>query len=155
LASGKVITGAGADIRLSLGKAMNLVGAGDAETVANTETLVTQLAQQTLDAIKASGLGAGSGFSNADREFLQKAVGGLPSLEKTTLDRLATLAHRAAEKSAGRWNDRAKAIPKSAIDGTGLDVAPVTVPGLFTPKRSTDVTPSGRTRSDILKQYGL
>lgn len=133
LAAGKVITGAGADYRLALGKAMNLAGASDAETIANTETLAADLAKNTLDAIKQSGLGSGTGFSNADRAFLERAVGGQITLQKETIDRLATLAHRAAEKSAERWTKRVKEIPAEALQGTGIKPEPVTVEPLFTP----------------------
>ncbi len=136
IASGKVITGAGADYRLALGKALGLVGmGGDQETIANTETLMVDMARNTLDAIKASGLGAGNGFSNADRDFLEKAAGGKISLESATIDRLATLAHRAAEKSAGKWNSRVKMIPKSAIEGTGISRDPISVPPLYLNKQ--------------------
>jgi hypothetical protein len=135
LASGKVITGAGADFRLALGKVMGLVGASDAETISNTEAVVTDLAKNTLDAIKASGLGSGSGFSNADRDFLEKAVGGKIGLEAKTIDRLADLAHRAAEKSSQRWGDRAKQIPDSALEGTGITRETFQVPPLY--KKST------------------
>ena len=155
LVSGKVITGAGADYRLALGKALNLVGATDAETVSNTESLATSLAQNTLDAIKASGLGAGSGFSNADRDFLEKAVGGKITLEAKTIEKLAELSHRAAAKPAERWNTRVRGIPASALEGTGIGTEPVIVPPLLTPKRKSDLLPSGRSRSEILKAYGL
>lgn len=143
LATGKVITGAGADYRLALGKALNLAGATDAETIANTEALATSLAQNTLDAIKASGLGSGSGFSNADRDFLEKAVGGKIYLQKETIDRLANLAHRAAAKTAERWSSRVKDIPDEALSGTGIKRTPITVPALFSggakPRVSPDV----------------
>lgn len=127
LASGKVITGTAADFRLQLGKALNLVGANDGETVANTETLVSQLASNTMDAIKASGMGGGTGFSNADRDFLEKAKGGRITLQAETIDRLAGLAHRAATLSAQRWNTRVKQIPGSALEGTGITTEPIGV----------------------------
>lgn len=129
--SGKVMTGAGADIRLQLGKALNLAGASDAEIIANTEVLSTDLARNTLDAIKASGLGAGSGFSNADRDFLEKAVGGKITLEGKTIERLATLAHRAAEKSAARWGERVNQIPEDALKGAGIPRETPKVPGIY------------------------
>lgn len=129
--SGKVITGAGADYRLALGKALNLVGASDPETIANTETLAVNLARNTLDAIKASGLGSGSGFSNADRDFLEKAAGGKINLEAATISRLADLSHRAARLSAEAWNTRVKDIPDSALEGTGIRRDPITVSPLF------------------------
>jgi hypothetical protein len=137
LASGQVITGAGADARLMLGKALNLVGASDGETISNTETLASSLAQNTLDAIKASGLGAGNGFSNADREFLQKAVGGQITLEAASINRLAEIAHRAAQVSAEKWTKRVNEIPASALEGTGVSRDPISVaplaPGYSSP----------------------
>lgn len=149
LASGKIITGTGADIRLQVGKALNLAGASDAETIANTETLSTQLASNTLAAIKASGLGSGSGFSNADRDFLEKAVGGKITLEPQTIDRLATLAHKAAEQSAKKWGERVQQIPADALSGTGITTERVEVPPAFQPKPSgsgAPAQPAGRLR---------
>lgn len=155
LASGKVITGAGADSRLALGKALGLLGASDQETITNTETLATSLAQNTLDSIKASGLGGGNGFSNADRDFLEKAVGGKITLEAGTLNRLAELAHRAATKSAEKWNNRVKMIPDSALQGTGLTRDPVEVPPLYGPNKmgpKTMLSPSERSELDALRK---
>ena len=131
LASGKVITGAGAEFRLGLGKVLGLAGASDAETISNTEALSTDLASNTLDSIKASGLGGGTGFSNADRDFLEKAKGGKITLEATTLDRLADLAHRAASLSASSWSKRVIDIPDTALQGTGIKRDPITVPPLY------------------------
>lgn len=153
LASGDAITGFGADFRLGFGKAAALAGlksAGDA--AANTETLAAGLAQNTMDAIKASGMGGGTGFSNADRDFLEKAVGGKINLEPQALSRLADLAHRAASLTAGRWTTRAGQIPKSAVEGTGVDVGPVTVPPLYgaitSPQGRQSQTAPARINSD-------
>lgn len=132
LDSGKVITGAGADARLAIGKALGLAGASDQETIANTEMLGRELAAGTLAAIRTSGLGAGNGFSNADREFLAKAEGGTLSMDAQTLRRAAALAHKAAQATSERWNKRAGEIPRSAIEGTGVDTSPVQVAPLGT-----------------------
>lgn len=124
----RAYTGFGADWKLGLSKAMSAAGipvTGDA--AADTETLATSLAQNTLDSIKASGLGGGTGFSNADRDFLEKAVGGKITLEAKTIERLADLSHRAAVLSAEKWNKRARQIPKSAIEGTGIETDPVNI----------------------------
>lgn len=152
LDTGKVITGFGADYRLALGKALGLVGASDKETIANTEALSVDQARNTLDAIKASGLGSGSGFSNADRDFLEKAAGGKITLEKATIERLARLSHKAAELSAKKWNDRVKMIPDSALQGTGLTRDPVQVPGVYQPKK---MAPKGQgpTVGDVVDGY--
>ena len=130
LNSGKVITGTGAEFRLSLAKAMKLAGLAQGEGIEETETLVSDLSSNTLDAVKASGLGGGSGFSNADREFLEKAKGGKITMEAGSLKRLAELAYRAAQKSAERWNERVKRIPKSALEGTGIGTDLIKVPPL-------------------------
>jgi hypothetical protein len=129
-----VITGTGAEARLAIGKALNLAGDSDSETIANTEALVTELAGTTLDAIKGSGLGSGQGFTDKDRQFLQDAKAGRIPLESSTIRRIATLNHRAAVKSAERWNKRVKEIPESALAGTGLTRDQIQVPDLDTSK---------------------
>ena len=128
LATGKVITGTGANARLQLAKALNLAGGSDSEKIKNTEVLVSSLAETTLGAIKASNLGAGQGFTNADRDFLEKAVAGQLSYDQKSLGELARLSRRAAEKSAEAWNKRAPSIPKSALEGTGYSTEPVVIP---------------------------
>ena len=130
LASGNVKTGTAADFRLQFAKAAQLAGFGDGSAAA-TEQVSVALAQNTLDAIKASGLGSGSGFSNADRDFLEKAVGGKITLERPTLERLADLSHKAATATAQKWNTRVKQIPKTALEGTGITQEDVKVPQLF------------------------
>lgn len=138
LSSGKVTTGSGADVRLALGKALNLAGVSDEETIANTEALASELASTTLDSIKSSGLGAGQGFTNTDREFLEKAKAGRISLEASTIRRLAILNHRAAEKSAEKWNKRVREIPEDALKGTGITREPIAVPRLNTAAPAAD-----------------
>ena len=135
LATGKVITGTGANARLQLAKALNLAGGSDSERIKNTEVLVSSLAETTLGAIKASNLGAGQGFTNADRDFLEKAVAGQLSYDQKSLGELARLSRRAAEKSAEAWNKRAPNIPKSALEGTGYSTEPVVIP----PRKTSSV----------------
>jgi hypothetical protein len=142
IASGNVATGIGADFKVAFGKAAAAAGIKGAEDYAsNSEVLSASLAQNTLDAIKASGLGSGSGFSNTDREFLEKAVGGKITWEPKSIEFLADLAHRAAEQSAKKWNKRVKEIPDSALDGTGITRDEVTVAPLF--KKETQTPANG------------
>jgi hypothetical protein len=135
LATGKVITGTGANARLQLAKALNLAGGTDSERIKNTEVLVSSLAETTLGAIKASNLGAGQGFTNADRDFLEKAVAGQLSYDQKSLGELARLSRKAAEKSAEAWNKRSPNIPKSALEGTGYSTEPVVIP----PRKTSSV----------------
>jgi len=128
LATGNVITGTGANVRLQMAKALNLAGGDDAEKIRNTEVLVSSLAETTLGAIKSSNLGAGQGFTNADRDFLEKAKAGQLTYDAKSLAELARLSRKAAEKSAESWNTRVRQIPKSALEGTGISTEPVVVP---------------------------
>jgi len=142
LATGKAIVGAGADIKLGIAKLLNIVGADNAEIIANTEGMVTSMAQNTLNAIKTSGLGTGQGFTDKDLKFLEAAKSGNINFQPDTIRRLAELSHKAAEATADKWNSRTREIPASAIQGTGVSLEPVRVP-----KRASSVTegvrPSG------------
>lgn len=137
--TGNVITGMGANARLQLAKALNLAGSNDSERIRNTEVLVSSLADTTLGAIKSSGLGSGQGFTNTDREFLEKAKAGQLSYDAKSLMQLARLSRLAAEKSADAWNTRVKQIPSAALEGTGIPTEPVIVPkrGKSTPNISS------------------
>lgn len=127
IGTGKVITGTGANARLQIAKALNLAGGTDSEKIRNTEVLISSLAETTLGAIKSSNLGAGQGFTNADRDFLEKAKAGQLSYDSKSLAELARLSRLAAEKSAESWNTRVKQIPAAALEGTGISTEPVVV----------------------------
>lgn len=131
LQSGQVITGSAANIKLQMSKFLRLGGGSESEAITNTEVLLSSLADSTLGAIKSSGLGSGQGFTDKDREFLERAKAGQITYEATSLKRLAELAHKAAAATADKWNKRSKTIPKSAIEGTGISTESVTVPPIL------------------------
>jgi hypothetical protein len=128
LKQGNVFTGSAADIKLNIARGLNILGANNDEKIANTESLVSGLAKNTLSAVKSSGLGTGQGFTDKDLLFLQDAEGGRITLNAQTLERLAKLSRKAAEGSAEAWNKRSKQIPKTATEGTGLSTEPINVP---------------------------
>ena len=128
LKQGNVFTGSAADIKLNIARGLNILGASNDEKIANTESLVSGLAKNTLGAVKSSGLGTGQGFTDKDLSFLQDAEGGRITLNAQTLERLARLSRKAAEGSAEAWNKRSKQIPKTATEGTGLSTEPINVP---------------------------
>lgn len=128
LESGKVITGTGADFRLQLAKALNLAGNTDAERIRNTELLGSSLADTTLGAIKTSNLGTGQGFTDRDRQFLEKAKAGQITFDAGSLKELARLSRLAAEKSVESWNKRVQKMPSSALEGTGISTDPIVLP---------------------------
>ena len=98
------ITGTGAEARLMLDKGLATAGLIDPKTTAATESLASALAAGTLEAIKSSGLGSGQGFTDKDREFLERAKSGNISINPATLLELAQLNEKAARESIIRAN---------------------------------------------------
>ena len=121
------ITGSGADIRLALAKAYNLLGDTDQQSIVNTENLIKSTGTATLAAIKNSGLGTGQGFTDKDLKFLERVTGGSIALEPQTLKDFARIQHDAAVKIAAMWEARKKNIPKSALEGTGIDKESISI----------------------------
>ena len=101
------ITGAGANWRLPLEKGLAQIGVVNGNRVATTEQLAGQLAKSTLDGIKSSGLGSGQGFTDKDRDFLEKAVSGNITLEPQTLRYLATLNDKAGRAAIAKYQKSA------------------------------------------------
>jgi hypothetical protein len=114
------ITGLGAEFKLNLARTLNVAGADNAEIIKNTENLVANRGQIVLDSIKASGLGAGQGFTNTDRQFLEKVKGGTIELNAKTLLDLARIEKNVAQAAVDAWNKRLPNIPKEALQGTGV-----------------------------------
>lgn len=73
---GGIYTGTLANVQMGLSKAMNLVGMSNEEKVARTEAFLTQGARETLNILGSGVVGAGTGISDKDREFIEKVVGG-------------------------------------------------------------------------------
>lgn len=114
------ITGTGADFQLQLAKGLNLGGAGNQDMIKRTELLASRLGQQVLDNVRASGLGAGQGFTDKDRQFLEKVVGGTITLDKSTLSELARIQKQTANASMNAWNTRYKQMPQEVVKPMGL-----------------------------------
>jgi hypothetical protein len=123
LDSGNVITGIGAQQRLDLARLGQFLGVGgknNSELVANTQQLFANRAQATLDSIRSSGLGAGQGFSNKDREFLENARLGNITYSPEALRRQLTIEENVAKATVSSWNSRLKNIPAEARTSLGL-----------------------------------
>lgn len=122
---GNMFTGAMAEQRLALGKLGAPVNPALREKVANTEAFQSVMGQQVLNIAKQ--LGAGTGISNADREFAAKVAGGSINLDKNTIDRLIGIQQRSAEARIKKFQQRgaeafgsvpsAQGLPPSAFRG--------------------------------------
>lgn len=129
------ITGAGANQKLAIARGLKAAGIYQSDDIANTELLGRELAGSTLEAVKASGLGAGSGFSNADRDFLEKVAGGQITQDAATLERIAELNDRAARAEVTRWNETAGRLQPEQLKTLGMQ--PIQIP-------QQQLTPTGR-----------
>jgi hypothetical protein len=101
LLKGKVITGAGAEATLALNKALGFFGI-QSQQVADTEVLKARLAVPVFSLVKQ--LGAGTGISNADREYAEMAAGGKIDLDKDAIIRLVEIGRKASQNTVDSYN---------------------------------------------------
>lgn len=144
LDSGNVITGIGAQQRLDLARLGQFLGVGgknNSELVANTQQLFANRAQATLDSIRSSGLGAGQGFSNKDREFLENARLGNITYSPEALRRQLTIEENVAKATVTSWNSRLKNIPAEAR--TSLGLGEVSIPAETPVRQAPGKAPPG------------
>ena len=147
------ITGTAAEWRTSAQKALVTAGIMDGKTVATTEQLGSSLASQTLDAIKTSGLGSGQGFTDKDRQFLEKAKAGTLDMNRESLRALADLNERAAVASIKRGNEVIKKLKSSKLSGEmGAGLQEISAPA--DPNSPVPVPLSPATR-EFLKKQGI
>lgn len=128
LDSGKVYTGTGAGLKLSLtslGKALGVTGQTDNEIIANTQQLQQNRAKAVLGQIKSSGLGTGQGFTDKDLVFLEKAAAGNITLDENTIRRQLQAEENALRALTSRWNTRVGELPADLQKSMGL--RPVTL----------------------------
>ena len=104
-----MITGFGSETLTSIGAALNQAGISFAsEPVANTQAFAANMAQNVGRVIKQ--FGAGTGLSNADREYAEKMAGGKVTLDRKALERILDINERAARNAIKYHNERIKNI---------------------------------------------
>jgi len=120
-----MITGFGADYLTKFGAALNQAGINFAEDrVANTQAFAANMAQNVGRVVKQ--FGAGTGLSNADREYAEKMAGGNISLDRKSLERILDINERAARNVIELHNKNVSNI-KTNIPLT-VELPPVTAP---------------------------
>jgi hypothetical protein len=107
LLDGGIITGAGADWMLSAGKVLQQAGINLApDAIANTEAFAASQAKQVAEIIKQ--FGAGTGLSDADREFALQAAGGKITMTEQSIRRILDINARAARNTIRAYNAEAQ-----------------------------------------------
>ena len=109
------ITGTGAEARLGFEKALATAGFTKGDRASVTENLSAELAKTTLAAVRTSGLGSGQGFTDKDRQFLERAAAGQIDLTPANLNYLAELNEKAGRANiaiSNRVRARARQLPQ-------------------------------------------
>ena len=131
LDNGSLIIGPGADARLAIAKAFNILGADNDETIANTQKLISDLNNNTLAAIKSSGLGTGQGFTEKDLRFLDQATSGGINAPEDTLRYIADINRRVGIAMIKKWNRTLGSFDdkqRESLRKAGLNVNPIEIP---------------------------
>jgi hypothetical protein len=99
-----MITGTGADFFVGLNKALNTAGIdfGKADAAANSQAYGGLMAANTAKIIKQ--FGAGTGLSNADREYALKAAAGDITMDEKAIRKLIDLNSNAAQYIVNKHN---------------------------------------------------
>lgn len=135
-----IISGFGADFKLGFAKALKEAGVTGLDgKIANTETYASNMAQNVGKLIKQ--FGAGTGLSNADREYAEKMAGGSIALSEESMRRILDISERAARNSIAAHNKRVEGVQSK----TGLTVEmPPTTATVSGAGGTSVTTPDGR-----------
>ena len=125
-----------ANFQLGLAKTLNALGLTEDESVANTETFLAQTAGLVGQAIKQ--FGAGTGLSDADREFATRMAGGDIKMDEASIRRILRIQKQVQENIVKRFNEDREALLQ--VDPA---LAPLLGPALDIPK--PQAFPTGRT----------
>ena len=100
-------TGFGANFLVNVGQALRQVGVDlNADESANAQTYMANMAQNVGRIIKQ--FGAGTGLSNADREYAEKMAGGNITLDERALRRILDINEKMSRNVIKRHNDNVK-----------------------------------------------
>jgi len=105
-----MITGAGADFLVNLNQGLKTAGidAGYADASANSQAFAANMAGNVGKLIKQ--FGAGTGLSDADREFAKEMAGGRISLDAKAINRILEINEKAARNTITRHNKDVKGV---------------------------------------------
>ena len=108
-----IISGTGANAIKEVGKALRRIGIDYFEDdIANTEAYAANQARQVAEIIKA--FGSGTGLSDADREYAEKAAAGKVTMNEKALRKILSLNQKASRNVIEAFNKDWKKIPVSS-----------------------------------------
>jgi hypothetical protein len=105
-----VITGFGSTYALGFGKALQKIGFNQSDdAISNTEAFVALRAKEVGRIIK--DFGAGTGLSDADREFATKAAAGDITLNESSIRKILAISDKLANETITIYNQEVKNLP--------------------------------------------
>lgn len=134
-----VLTGTGAEFLVNLNQALKTIGidAGYADAAANSQAFTSNMAASVGQLIKQ--FGAGTGLSNADREYAEKMAGGKITLDEKAIRRILDINERASRNVIATHNKFADKAGKAAeafkVEEPTFE--PIDLPSLPAAPRST------------------
>lgn len=109
-----IISGTGANFITGAAKALHQAGLIESPTIANTEAYAANQAKQVAQIIKA--FGAGTGLSDADREYAEKAAAAKITMTEESLRKIIDINARASTNVLNRYNKDAAQIMEKNKD---------------------------------------
>ena len=103
---GNIITGGLAKLELGAKSKLNAMGLSDFKDVARTQEYIGNSVNLVGQVIKQ--FGAGTGLSDADREFAEKAAAGDIRMDRAALQRLVSIAKKVSEFKIKLYNERVR-----------------------------------------------
>lgn len=152
-----MITGAGAEFFVNLNQALKTAGidAGYSDASANSQAFAANMASNVGRVIKQ--FGAGTGLSNADREYAEKMAGGKITLDAAAINRILDINERAARNVIKAHNKNVKDI-KTNIPLT-VEEPPEIRAGLSAQDKEAldwaNANPKDRRAAEIKKRLGM
>lgn len=136
-----MITGAGAEFLVNLNQALKTVGidAGYADAAANSQAFAANMASNVGRVIKQ--FGAGTGLSNADREYAEKMAAGKITLDANAINKILEINERMARNVIKSHNKKAKGIKSNIaleVEEPAAPQAPSAAPAVNIPAGAVD-----------------
>ena len=108
-------SGSFANFRVGLGKAARLLGVSTGDNdIDNAQAFYSLMAKETANIIKS--FGAGTGLSDADREYALRAAGGDIQMTEESIRKVLDINERAARNSIKFHNQQVKGIKTKALE---------------------------------------
>ena len=149
-----IFSGRFADLQLQLNSALQDVGLTSPDPrVSNTQAYMAALGGRVANIIKQ--FGAGTGLSDADRQFAERMAGGQIQLSEPALRRILSLGRRANKVAIGRF-EKMRGRLFNAKDSDGAPLIPAELQSIYDLERPTQASapqqqPSGSGLSGTTK----